>query len=63
MSAQKDLEGLGSYEASCRFRETAEALIVPDATIAREAEVKNTSQDSLQRERTREAGDADPGDS
>ncbi len=26
MSAQKDLEGLGSYEASCRFREIAEAL-------------------------------------
>ena len=63
MSAQKDLQGLGSYEASCRFREIAEALVAPDPTIAREAEAKETSRDSRQREGTREAGDATPGDS
>jgi len=61
MSAQKDLQGLGSYEASCRFREIAEALITSDDAIAREA--KDYSRNSRPRERAREADDADPGDS
>jgi len=56
MSVQKDLQGEGSFEASCRFREGA-AMLIESAPAARAS--RKTPPDPPERAREDEPADAE----